>query len=41
MILDIVDPVVLDKESISTRRVEINDFPTFTKLDPQTLYGNT
>lgn len=41
IILDIVDLVMLDKESVSTRRVEIDDFPTFTKLDPQTLYGNT
>lgn len=39
MILEFMDPVVLDRESISTRRVKIDDFPYFTKLDlPEVLW---
>lgn len=34
MISEFVDHVVLDKESISTIRVNIDDLPYFTKLDP-------
>ncbi|KAI5427428.1 hypothetical protein KIW84_032735 [Lathyrus oleraceus] len=34
MITDVVNPSVLNRESISTRRVEIYDFSLFTKLDP-------
>lgn len=31
---DVVDHVVLDRECVSTTRVEIDHFPVFTKLDP-------
>lgn len=41
MISYVMDPVVMDRESISTRRVEINGFPVFTKLDPQKFCRNT
>ena len=34
MITDVVNPVGMDREFFSTRRVEIDDFPLFTKLDP-------
>lgn len=34
MISEFVDHIVLDKESISTISVDIDDFPCFTKLDP-------
>ncbi|CAL5192704.1 unnamed protein product [Lathyrus oleraceus] len=34
MISKCVDLEVLDRECISTRRVEIEDYPYFTKLDP-------
>lgn len=35
MISKCVESGVLDKESISTRRVEIEDYPYFTMLDPR------
>lgn len=34
-----VDHVVLDREYISTKRVKIDDFPIFNKLDPGCFDG--
>lgn len=34
MISNVMNLIVLDREPVSTIRVEIDDFPTFIKLDP-------
>lgn len=41
MISECVDHGVLDRESISTRRVKIEDYPYFNKLDPPKVLMNT
>lgn len=39
MIINIVNQVVLDREHVSTKRVEFDDFPIFTKPTPRCSNG--